>query len=352
MGNMMQMFQDMLNQQRNQERQNLRPMKEHYNPGYYQPRQALRYPELGANFELKPTFIALLPTFRGLPNEDPYDHVDEFLTICDTLYVQGVSQEAIRLRAFPFTLKEKAKYWCRNLDGNIDNWEELKNLFLKKFFPIGKLNALRQAIETFSQTPNEHFHNSWERFKESVRKCPNHGIPKHRLIQYFYNGIDSQSRGTIDAACGGYVLESNEETTWRILENMSESSRNHESHQTFERYPKKQHVQSLENDNTSIICAQLDKITIDQKRMYEELDKKIESIKSSPKIYHESSYSQEANWVQKNQFQTPPNMNSPKQYSSHNSSSSPWTPNYGRPQDQSSFHQGQSSYQPSQLDVM
>jgi len=38
--------------------------------------------------------------------------------------------------------------------------------FLKKFFSIGKLTALRHAITTFSLNKNEHLHESWERFKE------------------------------------------------------------------------------------------------------------------------------------------------------------------------------------------
>ena len=137
----------LMNEQNN--RPNPRPMKEYYNPGRFQKRQGLEYPELEANFELKSTFIALLPNFRGMPNEDPYEHIEEFWKTCDTLFVNGVSRDAIRLRAFPFSLKEKAHYWLKNIEVNIDDWESLKDLFLKKFFPIGKQNALRHVIETF-----------------------------------------------------------------------------------------------------------------------------------------------------------------------------------------------------------
>ena len=50
-----------------------RTMKENYNPSLYEHRKGVQYP---TNFELKSTFLVLLPTFIGLPNEDPYDFIE------------------------------------------------------------------------------------------------------------------------------------------------------------------------------------------------------------------------------------------------------------------------------------
>ena len=115
---------------------------------------------------------------------------------------------------------------------------------------------MRHAIETFYQQPNEHFHESWDRFKEAIRKCPNHGIPRFRLIQYFYNGISDQARGTLDASCGGYILECDEDKTWRIMENMAEASRSHESHKTIERHNKKAQVSVALEENFALMFAE------------------------------------------------------------------------------------------------
>ena len=60
-----------------------------------------------ASFEIKPDTIQMIQNsiqFGGLPNDDPNDHLISFLEICDTLRYHGVTEDAIRLRLFPFTL--------------------------------------------------------------------------------------------------------------------------------------------------------------------------------------------------------------------------------------------------------
>jgi len=60
----------------------------------------------------------MLPSFYGLNNEDPYKHLDEFLEICTTVKIQNLTDDALKLRLFPFSLKDRAKQWLNSLEAN------------------------------------------------------------------------------------------------------------------------------------------------------------------------------------------------------------------------------------------
>ena len=67
------------------------------------------------NFELKPITLQLIQNiqFNILPNEDPSMHISNFLEVCDMMKHNGVSDDTICLRIFPFSLKDKMKH-CLN----------------------------------------------------------------------------------------------------------------------------------------------------------------------------------------------------------------------------------------------
>ena len=65
------------------------------------------------NFELRPTLISIVQQFQFGSSlmEDPNLHFSIFLEVCDTLKLNGVSIDAICLRPFLFSLKDKARAW-------------------------------------------------------------------------------------------------------------------------------------------------------------------------------------------------------------------------------------------------
>ena len=66
------------------------------------------------NFELKSALICMgqWSQFGETPLEDPNLHLSVFLEVCDTLKLNGVSSDVIRLRLFPFSLRDKARLSC------------------------------------------------------------------------------------------------------------------------------------------------------------------------------------------------------------------------------------------------
>ncbi|KAI9200337.1 hypothetical protein LWI28_006170 [Acer negundo] len=139
----------------------------------------VRPPITANHFELKSSFIQMLQSFYGNSNEDPNLHIKEFLQISETVKINGVTEEAIKLRLFPFSLKDKAKSWLHTLPPNsITTWTDMANKFLQKYFPPSKMVQLRNDIMIFIQHETEVFYESWERFKEKLLKCPHHGLPE------------------------------------------------------------------------------------------------------------------------------------------------------------------------------
>ena len=85
---------------------------------------------------IKPHIVPLLPTLHGMERENPYAHIKEFEEVCNTFQEGGASIDLMRLKLFPFTLKDKAKIWLNSLRlRSIRAWIDLQAEFLKKFFP-------------------------------------------------------------------------------------------------------------------------------------------------------------------------------------------------------------------------
>jgi hypothetical protein len=79
-------------------------------------------------------------------------------------------------------------------------------VFLTKFFPMGKTNALRGRIANFQQTQMEPIPEAWERLQEYIQAYPHHRIENWLVLQNFYNGLAPMSKGHLDATARGTFL--------------------------------------------------------------------------------------------------------------------------------------------------
>jgi len=144
------------------------------------------------NFELKSALISMVQQsqFGGTPLEEPNLHLSVFLEVCETLKLNGVSSDVIRLRLFPFLLRDKVLAWLHSLpSGCITTWNELTRAFITKFFPPSKTASLRNQIINSMQKDDEMLYETWERFKDLLCLCPHHGLQRLMIIQAFYNGV-------------------------------------------------------------------------------------------------------------------------------------------------------------------
>ncbi|KAB2632567.1 hypothetical protein D8674_028814 [Pyrus ussuriensis x Pyrus communis] len=108
-------------------------------------------PAEARNYDLKSSHFHMFPSFYGLPNEDPLAHIKEFYNVVSGLPLQGVSEANLRMRVFPYTLKDKAKSWLMTLTpGSLTTWDAVAKKFLEKFFSTQKTATLRGQIFNFN----------------------------------------------------------------------------------------------------------------------------------------------------------------------------------------------------------
>lgn len=77
-------------------------------------------PVAANNFELKPSLIGIVKhdQFWGLHSKNPNLHLFIFVDNCGTVKANGVDQNAIWLRLFPFSLRDRARAWLQSLPAN------------------------------------------------------------------------------------------------------------------------------------------------------------------------------------------------------------------------------------------
>ena len=170
--------------------------------------------------------VPLLPTFHGMENENPYTHIRDFEEVCITFKEGVTDMDLMKMKAFPLTLKDKAKIWLNSLRlRTITSWAELQAEFLKKFFSAHKTNNLKRQIYTFAAHDNERFYQCWERFMETINACPHHGFDTWMLVNHFYGGMSQAMKQLLETMCGGDFLSKHPDKAMDFLNYMAETSK-------------------------------------------------------------------------------------------------------------------------------
>nr|GEV96153.1 reverse transcriptase domain-containing protein [Tanacetum cinerariifolium] len=139
------------------------------------------------NFGLKNDMIQQVQNscqFHGLPGHDANKYFDKFLHVTQSIKVNGVTDDALRLYLFPHSFTHHATAY-------------------------------------FRQHPDESLFEAWECSKHSIDRCPNHNTLPVTQIDTFYNSLTLRHRDTINAAAEGTFMKRRPKECYNLIKNIT-----------------------------------------------------------------------------------------------------------------------------------
>jgi hypothetical protein len=92
----------------------------------------LNLEEIGRSFEMKTSTIRMVQHSPFTGKEDPKLHLQAFIKLCQTFNMDGVTQDQMRARLYPFSLLGKALQWFHSQPAEtVQNWNTLMKAFMK-----------------------------------------------------------------------------------------------------------------------------------------------------------------------------------------------------------------------------
>ena len=208
--------------------QRQRTMEDFWRPSIINEYSTVRKPPIEANnFELKHALITMVQQHQitGHPSEDPNEHIGRFLRMSNIVKLNGVNPHAIKLQLFLFSSRDITASWFESLPyGSVNNWEELVEAFMERFFAPALTSKRRREIISFKQGEEESLYNVWERYNKLTKRCPMHGIDQIAHMDIFYHAMNYSSKGIIDAACYGAFKRKSTEEANQLVQDLAKSN--------------------------------------------------------------------------------------------------------------------------------
>ncbi|XP_019267414.1 PREDICTED: uncharacterized protein LOC109244731 [Nicotiana attenuata] len=205
---------------------------------YIEDTNAIVPPVVGAStFKVEHGLILMLKAegfFRNSTDDDPTQHLRNFLGVCAMHKQNNVSDDALRLRVFKYSLAGDTRRWLQNLPPNsIRSWPELVRAFLAKWFPQSKKSELWDKIFFFKQQPGKHLHEAWDRFKLYLVRSPNHSFSDSILLENFYMGLHPMNQSIAKNAADGSFMDKSFARVTQILDKMAKHNQAWHSEDTI-----------------------------------------------------------------------------------------------------------------------
>src|SRR3989337_1635477 len=75
--------------------------------------------------------LVMKDQFPDIPSEDAASHLNTFTELCDMQKKKDVDNDVVKMKLFPFSLRDSAKIWFSSLPRNsIDSWNKCISIFL------------------------------------------------------------------------------------------------------------------------------------------------------------------------------------------------------------------------------
>ena len=81
--------------------------------------------------------------------------------MANTVKINGVNPDEIKLQLFPFSVRNIAASWFESLPyGSVRIWEEMVEAYLSQFFPLALTSERGGEIIAFKQREDESLYNA------------------------------------------------------------------------------------------------------------------------------------------------------------------------------------------------
>ena len=119
----------------------------------------------GHTFVVPSSLMQMLSTrglFSGLPSEDSQAHIAKVRALCKSCMGRPyLDLDVIGLIVFPLSLTREAAIWFTELPYNsIFTWNQLRDVFLARYYPVSKKLNHKNRVNNFVALPGESVSNS------------------------------------------------------------------------------------------------------------------------------------------------------------------------------------------------
>ncbi|GJY59059.1 putative reverse transcriptase, RNA-dependent DNA polymerase [Tanacetum coccineum] len=127
------------------------------------------------------------------PIHNIYTFYESELSESDT---ENVDIESLTLEKIPSSQSEQYEKKIHLVVEHISIVLEIASIFNAQESTLVQLSEIRN----FKQEDGESLFDTWERYKYLLFKCPFHDLNDHQKVNTFYNGLNIQTRRTVDAS--------------------------------------------------------------------------------------------------------------------------------------------------------